>query len=390
MGAARRLAVVAVAMSLIVAGQAAPAQAAATQLPLEWQVGGQPATAQQVVDYWTLDYLKFANEQGNNTLTDAQGHPRRAVSSGHDDALSSPTPKTGLSGRTVGKLFILKSSNSPEAPEGVIKSTCSGNVVTSANKSVVLTAGHCVKVEIPFSTREVILNAIFIPGFDGTTLDAKAATNPDGHPDAQIAPYGVWAITNVFVTSTWGYAPYFAFGQDMAALTVRKPGSAQRVQDVTGGQQVGFTRARAGQRTVIGYPQDDSRFWYHAVRNTPGAQINSTPPAPINHGVPVSDQRENDGKVMLQTTGPAWEGSVPYLDSRLVSALSAGSSGGPWFEEYDPATGAGIQTAVSSRFDGDPIAPSVIAGWYEGPQIVGTYFESQEQEAYQAAAAATP
>lgn len=313
------------------------------------------------------------------------------MSSGHDDALSSPTPKTGLSGRTVGKLFILKSTtNTAEAPEGVIKSTCSGNVVTSANKSVVLTADHCVKVEIPFSTKEVVLNAIFIPGFDGTTLDAKAAADPNGHPDAQIAPYGVWAITNVFVTSTWGYAPYFAFGQDMAALTVRKPGSSQRVQDVTGGQQVGFSRARAGQRTVIGYPQDDSRFWYHAVRNTPGAPINSTPPAPINHGVPVSDQRENDGKVMLQTTGAAWEGSVPYLDPRLVSALSAGSSGGPWFEEYDPATGAGIQTAVSSRFDGDPIAPDVVAGWYEGPQIVGTYFESQEQEAYQAAAAATP
>ncbi|NUR83717.1 MAG: hypothetical protein HOY71_06480 [Nonomuraea sp.] len=390
MRALRRLAVVAVALTVIVAGQAAPAQAAATRLPLEWQPGGQPATAQQVVDFWTLGFLKFANEQGNNTLTDAQGAPRPAVSSGHDDALSSPTPKTGLSARTVGKMFILKSTNSPQVPGGLIKSTCSGNVATSANKSVVLTAGHCVKVEIPFSTKEVILNGIFIPGFDGTTLDAKAAANPNGYPDAQIAPYGVWAITNVFVTSTWGYAPYFAFGQDMAALTVRKPGSSQRVQDVTGGQQVGFSRARAGQRTVIGYPQDDSRFWYHAIRNTPGAPVNSTPPAPINHGVPVSDQRENDGKVMLQTTGPAWEGSVPYLDPRLVSALSAGSSGGPWFEEYDPATGAGIQTAVSSRFDGDPDAPDVIAGWYEGPQIVGTYFESQEQEAYEAAAAATP
>lgn len=50
MRAVRRLAVVAAAMSLIVAGQTAPAQAAATQLPLEWQVGGQPATPQQVVD----------------------------------------------------------------------------------------------------------------------------------------------------------------------------------------------------------------------------------------------------------------------------------------------------------------------------------------------------
>ncbi|MFG1945371.1 trypsin-like serine peptidase [Nonomuraea sp. NPDC048826] len=382
MRALRRVAVVAAAMSMTVAGMTAPASAAAAQLPLDWKVGGQPATAQQVVDYWGLGALKFANDQG---------HAPSAVSSGHDDALSSPTPKTGLSAKTVGKLFILKSTtNTAEAPEGEIKTTCSGNVVVSANKSVVLTAGHCAIVKIPFSTEEIMLNGVFIPGFDGTTLDAKATADPDGYPDAQIAPHGVWAVTNVFLTGAWNAAPFFAAGQDMAALTVRKPGSSQRIEDVTGGQQVAFNRPRTGQRTVIGYPQDNTRAWYHPSRNTPGVPVNSTPPAPINHGVPASDQRENDGKVMIQTTGTAWQGGWPYLDPQLASALSAGSSGGPWFEEYDPLTGEGIQTAVSSRFDGDPIAPDIIASWYEGPHLVGTYFEAQQQEAYQAAAAATP
>jgi hypothetical protein len=375
------------------AGLTAPANAdGPAQISLDWQPNGHPATPQEVVDFWTLGYLKFANEQGNDNLTDAQGDPRRAVSSGHDDDLSSPTPKTGLSAKTVGKLFILKSTNNTaEVPEGVIKTTCSGNVVTGTNKSVVLTAGHCVKVEIPFSTREVILNGIFIPGFDGATLDAKAEANPDGPIDAEIAPYGVWAVTNVFVTSTWGLAPYFAFGQDMAALTVRSPTDTRPIEDVTGGQQVAFNGARSGQRTVIGYPQDDSRYWYHASRNDLASPINSDPGnGPINHGVPVADQREADGKVMLQTTGNAWQGDPPYLDPRLDSALSAGSSGGPWFEQYDQSTGAGVQTGVSSRFDGDPNAVDLISGWYEGPQIVGTYFEEQVQAAYEAAEAASP
>ncbi|MFI6451695.1 trypsin-like serine peptidase [Streptosporangium amethystogenes] len=383
MRTARRLTVLAVSLALLTAGPVTPVHAAGpAQLPLEWEVNGQLATPQQVVDFWTLENLSVAN---------GSGHSPTAVSSGHDDALSSPTPKTGLAGRTVGKMFTLKSTtDTASIPDGLLRSTCSGNVVNSANKSVVLTAGHCVKTEVP-PLREVILNSVFIPGFDGTTLDAKAALNPNGYPDAAIAPYGVWAVTNVFLTSTWGYAPYFALGQDMAALTVKNPADIRPIQDVTGGQQVAFSRPRAGQRTVIGYSQDNTRFWYHSSRNNLGSPINSNPSAgPINHGVLAADQRENDGKVMLQTTGTAVQGAFPYLDPRIPSALGAGGSGGPWFEEYDPVTGVGIQTAVSSRNEGDPNAADVIAAWKEGPQLVGTYFESQQQDAYAAAAAATP
>ncbi|GAA3237727.1 hypothetical protein [Actinocorallia longicatena] len=379
-----RLAALATGLALGTFGLSTPAHAAAVAIPLTWQVGGHTATPQEVSDFWTLENLRFAN---------AAGHQPAAVSQGHDDALSSPTPKTGLSGRTVGKIFSLKSTNAPEITDHLLRTTCSGNVVNSANKSVVLSAGHCVKTEVPnpnsgsgqpATLQEFILNGVFIPGFDGSTLDAKAAANPNGQVDSAIAPYGMWVITKVWVTDTWNTAPYFAFGQDMSALTVVKPGGPLPIQDVTGGQQVAFDQPRAAVTTAIGYPQDNTRFWYHPFRNG----VVPNPPDPTialaDHGVPAGDRRENDGKVMLQAVGTSRQGNWPYLDPRMAAALGAGASGGPWFQQYDPATGAGVQTGVSSKNESPA---GGIAAWSEGPDLVATYFESQEKQAYDAAAA---
>ncbi|NUS85098.1 MAG: hypothetical protein HOY75_20785 [Streptomyces sp.] len=71
-------------------------------------------------------------------------------------AASSPTPWTGggLIGTTAGKVFFQNASGGTFA--------CSATVANADNKSVVLTAGHCV---VDAGTGEVYRNWVFIPGY---------------------------------------------------------------------------------------------------------------------------------------------------------------------------------------------------------------------------------
>ncbi len=72
-------------------------------------------------------------------------------------------------------------------------SSCSGNVVSSANRSVVLTAAHCLRIHTPLDVgfgNVVATNMVFVPGFDGANLPRD--TSSTRLPGKDIAPYGVW------------------------------------------------------------------------------------------------------------------------------------------------------------------------------------------------------
>jgi V8-like Glu-specific endopeptidase len=105
---------------------------------------------------------------------------------------------------------------------------CTASVVDSPQGDLVMTAAHCVSG----------LGAgqfAFVPGFR------------DGH-----TPYGVWPVSRVTVDHAW--ATSADPDHDVAFLQVRKLGSANTVQSVTGGERLGLGQPAGQFVRVTGYP----------------------------------------------------------------------------------------------------------------------------------------
>ncbi|MEW2289585.1 hypothetical protein [Streptomyces sp. NPDC047841] len=212
------------------------------------------------VAYWTLG--KMADAGLNNEDADATPPP-----GGWDD-LSKPWPRgQGLVSRTAGKLFMEYTDVDTGA---VSTSSCSGNVVTSANRSVVLTAAHCLRVHTPLDIgfgNVVATNMVFVPAFDGTNLPR----DPSGTrvPGRDIAPYGVWGVTRQWITHTWSQSADWLLGRDMAAVLVDNPDDPRPVGEVTGGQEVAFNQPQNRAARIFGYPTINERNYYRPAMCPP-------------------------------------------------------------------------------------------------------------------------
>lgn len=133
-----------------------------------------------------------------------------------------PTATTFGGTPTVGALFI-----SGLFPLHI----CTASVVRSANRSVIVTAAHCVRGGTAKGYE-------FAPGFhDGT------------------APYGMWRVTAAYGAPGW--VRHFHTWDDFAFLVVaprRVDGKLRRLQDVTGANLLGSTPMPGRRVTVVGYP----------------------------------------------------------------------------------------------------------------------------------------
>ncbi|WP_067482268.1 trypsin-like serine peptidase [Actinomadura hibisca] len=191
----------------------------------------------------------------------------------------------GAVARTTGKVFYTVTGRDH---------VCSASTVRSANRDVVITAAHCVRPARGWAT-----NWIFVPGYR------------DGN-----APYGGFTARRMFVTAEWLRDPGGPVGGDHdVALVVLAPAAGRHVMDVVGGQRLAFD-GPGGRRThAFGYP---TLTPYNGERL---AYCSGDPARP----------RRGD------TTGRG-----------LRCDLSRGASGGPWLTGFDPATGEGVITSVSS------------------------------------------
>lgn len=107
---------------------------------------------------------------------------------------------------------------------------CSATAVASANRSVVITAGHCVRLN-PFGWAR---RFIFIPSY----RDA-------------VAPFGVWEWRALWAPSRWVREANSNF--DLAAVVLAARDGV-RVQDVVGGAGVAWNRSRNQVYRSFGYP----------------------------------------------------------------------------------------------------------------------------------------
>ncbi|MCT9933949.1 hypothetical protein N5079_27430 [Planotetraspora sp. A-T 1434] len=184
--------------------------------------------------------------------------------------------------RTTGRVFLSMNG---------VDFVCSASAVRSANRDVVVTAGHCVK--------------------DGSGPWAENWTFIPGYQDGR-QPYGTFSARRMFVPGPWSRGGDDDYDVGMVAVTSQ---GGSHLADAVGGQQIGFAPRRGLRTYGFGFPADAPYDGEHLLYC-----------AGVVHGDPQGQTR----------------------DQGLRCDLTAGASGGPWLSDFDPATGRGTLTSVSS------------------------------------------
>ncbi|WP_327044547.1 hypothetical protein OG320_22675 [Microbispora sp. NBC_01189] len=184
--------------------------------------------------------------------------------------------------RTTGRVFLTMNG---------VDFVCSASAVRSANRDVVVTAGHCVKD----GSGAWAENWTFVPGYD------------QGRQ-----PYGVFPARRMFVAGPWSRSGNDDYDVGMVAVDDQ---DGRHLTDVVGGQPLGFDTPQGRRTYGFGFPAD--------------------PPY--------------DGERLLYCAGmPHGDPQGQTRDQGLRCDLTAGASGGPWLSGFDPGSGRGTLTSVSS------------------------------------------
>ncbi|WP_188189878.1 trypsin-like serine peptidase [Nonomuraea sp. SYSU D8015] len=214
--------------------------------------------------------------------------------------------------RTVGRVFFTTADGRA--------SSCSGTAVTSANESVVMTAGHCVRLN-----GAAHRNWVFVPGFDRGRR-----------------PFGTWVATRLLTTPQWNAREDINF--DIAAAVVA-PLQGRSLTDVVGGQGIAFNQPRRRQMFSFGYPAAE----------------------PF------------DGSRLIYCSGRSFDDTVMTEDLGLRCNMTGGSSGGPWFQGFDESTGRGWVNSVNSfKYN---FAPDFMFGPFFGNEAMAVYQAAQNTDA---------
>jgi V8-like Glu-specific endopeptidase len=316
---------------VLAAGSAAllPATSAQAEVhkrpkPAQHAAADSASEQRQVLRYWTEPKMEAA------APLDAPA-PKKAVKPSAADATGAPWAAGPTGGLATQAAQAARSGGEPWTGGGaVVKSTgriffttaqgrnssCSGSAVTSANKSVVITAGHCVKLNGAFHT-----NWVFVPGYD------KGAR-----------PFGTWAATRLVTTPQWNAREDVNF--DVAAAVVA-PLEGRTLVDVVGGQGVAFNQQRRQQMYAFGYPAA----------------------APY------------DGSRLVYCSGRAFDDYLLSNDLGLTCNMTGGSSGGPWMLNFSESTGLGTVNSVNSfKYN---FAPNWMFGPYFGNEAQAVYQAAQ-------------
>ncbi len=328
----RLIAALAGAVALAVASPAATAQEPSDRTSGRAGVASHAAATtkaehDRIVAYWTPKRMREAVpadvlvagrdkssagdrvESGSPQAVSAKGKPGGGTTGGFTGGYFMDTGKAVQ--QTTGKVFFTL---------GGTNYVCSGSAVSSANRDVVLTAGHCVH-EGPGSFAS---SWAFVPAYD------------DG-----ARPYGTFTARTLLTTTAWQSSG--DFDHDVA-FAVMNPVNGVDLTDTVGGQGIAFNQARGQYMHAFGYPQ-------------------ATP-------YDGSDLAWCHGTVIRDTFG----GST---DQGLNCNMTGGSSGGPWFLGYSTATGVGTLNSVNSfKYTGGKFR-SYMWGPYLGSTAQAVYNTAQ-------------
>ncbi|MFC9977882.1 trypsin-like serine peptidase [Spirillospora sp. NPDC127200] len=395
--APRRMSVLAAAVAAATAAALGGAPSAHAAGPAELRLvplgADYQAKLQEHAGYWNLNRLAVAalNPDGSDAAPPAAGW---------DDS-ARPWTGGGKITKTTGKL-VMRTRNADNATATDIPGACTATVVRSQNKSVVVTAAHCLRLNwglnAPLDMNLIATNAMFIPDFRGENLPRVApGTDINSGPaiGANVAPHGVWVVTRAWLTEGWAAQANSFNNNDMAAMVVDNPADDRPIEEVVGGQQIGFNPVRKTPRTNFGYPTVNYKSYSGPNFSSTGAAVINGSPNVNN--VPAAQQRIYDGRSLFYSQGPSWINREWWWETNsdlMKTQLSPGSSGGPWFKDFDAATGEGVLVGVTSHIaqnsTGGLDAIAEAQSRAPSPYMAGTNFGNQEKAAFEAAQAVTP
>ncbi|SFT20991.1 serine protease [Streptomyces sp. ok210] len=257
--------------------------------------------------YWTPERMKLAGAmvpeitpvpEDDNTPNDPRPLPANTPDSGgvwtHGGAVN----------RNVGRLFFTFDDG--------YDASCTATVVTSANRSTVITAAHCLRgVGSPSADGTWNHNFYFVPGYRNGTK-----------------PLGGFSARTMATSARWNADPDTTESSDVAAagydtgLLVANPAAdGHPVSDTTGSQQIGFDQPVEDEFVhTFGYP---------------------------NYGL-NSPSDKYVGSRMIHCAGTSHPGlNAPLLWGETCD-MSAGSSGGPHLANFDTRTGTGTVVGITT------------------------------------------
>ncbi|MGW4685217.1 peptidase [Streptomyces sp. NPDC004244] len=311
--------------ALIAGALTAATPSAATESPASFR-------QQHTPGFWTAERMRSA------VPLDVAGAPvtgRAPVTSADRPTLIAPTPASASTpadapasaavsptafpqagGAWTGAGAVVKTSGRVFFTFGGRTASCSGDSITSANGSTVITAGHCVKYQGAWHT-----NWVFVPAYNNGN-----------------APYGQWPATKTFATDQW------AASEDMnmdVGLAVVAPQNGQKLSQVVGAQGILFNGGYNKRMYSFGFPAASPY----------------------------------DGTKLVYCSGNSSKDFLLTKDHSLACNMTGGSSGGPWFQDFNETTGLGTQVSVNSF--GYTFLPNWMFGPYFGNEAKAAYDKAQ-------------
>ncbi|MCB5182563.1 trypsin-like serine peptidase [Streptomyces antimicrobicus] len=227
-------------------------------------------------------------------------------------ASASPTAFPQAGGAWTGGGAVVRTSGRVFFTFGDRTASCSGDSISSANGSTVITAGHCVKYQGNWHT-----NWIFVPAY------------ANGN-----APYGQWPATKTLATDQWAASEDMNFDVGFAVVA---PQNGRKLSDVVGAQGITFNGGYSKRMYAFGFPAASPY----------------------------------DGTKLVYCSGNSGKDFLLTKDHSLGCNMTGGSSGGPWFQDFNESTGLGTQVSVNSF--GYTFLPNRMFGPYFGNEVKATY-----------------
>ena len=255
---------------------------------------GDSSRPRAILDYWTSERLRSAEPRALRSATVARrdSGPTATAAGGSPGSVppAAPTVAPPAGGPSAGPLPEDPGPTAYEVPDSDLPPNtvhgkvfakdksgpfqCSATSVNAANRSVVVTAGHCVRLK-PFGWAKKF---VFIPSY---------------HEGDQ--PYGAWAWRSFHLARRWFRNQNSDY--DFAAA-VMSPRAGVPVQAAVGGAGFAWNQPRAQTYASFGYPSN----FFHGERMT--------------------------GCLSTSRSGPDF-GAGPQMQG-MICDMGKGSSGGGW------------------------------------------------------------
>ena len=225
--------------------------------------------------------------------------------------------------KQIGKLYFWT---------GTRWSHCTATAINSENKSLVLTAGHCV----------------FNPDPDG---NGYVNGNGTWYSQVQFCPgyefgckLGTWYARNIYTTNSWFYGTgtlkSYDWSDDIAVVLVSSNPTKGLLVNAVGGQGITFNQSTGKYRYSFGYPLSDTRWPEYSY----------------------------SGEDLMYC--PGYDTYDGYGHLKLACTMTGGASGGPWIISQNTSW-LGYVNSVNSH-----------KAW-GGPYMGGPYFGTAESDLFQ-------